>query len=37
MLSILFSLKSEKHKEKSKDLGAPEMLHVLIKQTLYMQ
>lgn len=26
---------SEKYKEKSKDLGAPEMLHVLIEQPLY--
>lgn len=34
MFVILFSLKSEKYKEKTKDLGAPEMLHVLIEQTL---
>ena len=32
---LLFSLKSEKYKEKSKDLSAPEMLYVLIEQTLY--
>lgn len=35
MFVILFRFKSEKYKEKSKDLGAPETLHVLIEQTLY--
>lgn len=35
MFLLLFSLRSEKYKEKSKDLGAPEMLHMLIEQALY--
>lgn len=35
MFSLLFSLRSEKYKKNYKVLGAPEMLHVLIEQTLY--
>lgn len=32
---FLFSLKNEKYKEKCKYLGAPEVLDVLIEQTLH--
>lgn len=35
MLLLLFSLHNENYKEKSKYLGAPELLDVLIEQRLY--
>lgn len=35
MFLLLFSLKNENYKEKSKYLGAPELLDVLIEQSLY--